>query len=126
MSSESEQETLSNVSLTIKSGQKVAFVGPSGAGKTTVANLILRAYDPTNGKILIDGSDLRVVELESYRESIGVVEQDVSLFDDTLRYNIVFGLEERTLTLRKLNWAISLMLLVWISSFIVLKMVLTR
>ncbi len=86
------KETLHNVSFSITHGQTVAFVGSSGAGKTTVANLLLRAFDPTQGQIIIDGNDMRVLDLKYYRKHVGLVEQSVSLFDNTLRYNILFGL----------------------------------
>lgn len=86
------KETLHSVNFSIVRGQTVAFVGPSGAGKTTIANLLLRAFDPTQGQIIIDGNDMRVLDLKHYRKHVGVVEQSVSLFDNTLRYNILFGL----------------------------------
>lgn len=84
-------DALTKVDLTIEPGQRVAFVGHSGAGKSTIAQLMLRAFDPTKGKILIDGTDLRNFDLGYYRSHIGMVEQDVKLFDNTLRYNIIFG-----------------------------------
>lgn len=82
---------LHNVSFTIKAGETCAFVGQSGAGKTTLVNLLLRAYDPNEGEIIIDGNDLRTLDLMTYRRAIGLVEQQVELFDETLRYNILFG-----------------------------------
>jgi len=85
-------EAISDVDFVIESGQKVAFVGHSGAGKTTIIQLLLRAYDPNQGQIIIDNHDLKVLDLKYFRENIGTVEQDVTLFDETLRYNIPFGL----------------------------------
>jgi ATP-binding cassette, subfamily B, bacterial len=69
----------------------VALVGRSGAGKTTLTNLIARFYDPTSGSLSIDGKDLREVELSSYRSLLGIVEQDVFLFDGTIRENIAYA-----------------------------------
>ncbi len=86
---------LDNVSFVIEPGQTVAFVGESGAGKSTLVNAIIRAQDPETGQIIVDGNDLRVLDLKHFRESIGIVNQDVSLFDQTLRYNIVYGLNGR-------------------------------
>lgn len=89
-------DALSGVSFVIEPGQRVAFVGPSGAGKTTVAQLLMRAYDPGGGQVIIDNDDLRILNLKRYRELIGLVEQDVTLFDNTLRYNITFSLNGRS------------------------------
>ncbi|TSC75206.1 MAG: Uncharacterized protein G01um101444_52 [Parcubacteria group bacterium Gr01-1014_44] len=86
---------LKNVSFTIEPGQTVAFVGESGAGKTTIVHALLRAQDPEEGQIVVDGNDLRVLDLKHFRESIGIVDQEVSLFDHTLRYNITYGLNGR-------------------------------
>lgn len=88
-------EAVSDLSFIIEGGQRVAFVGHSGAGKSTLVHLILRAYDPDKGQIVVDGNDLRILDLKTYREAMGVVEQGVSLFDNTLRYNITFGLNGR-------------------------------
>ncbi|MDR7814494.1 ABC transporter ATP-binding protein [Lacrimispora sp.] len=82
---------LSSINLDIKKGEKVALVGPSGGGKTTLCNLIPRFYDPTEGKILIDGQDIRNVTLESLRSTVGVVQQDVYLFSGTVFENIEYG-----------------------------------
>ena len=86
---------LREVSFKILAGSRVAFVGESGAGKSTIVNLLLRGNDPDTGEILIDGHNLRTLDLHSFRERVGVVEQHVSLFDKTLRYNILFGLNGR-------------------------------
>lgn len=90
----SNKYILKNIDLTIEAGQRVAIVGHSGAGKSTLINLLVRAYDPQKGKILIDGIELKKLSLSSYRSKIGIVPQDVSLFDNTLRYNILFGTNE--------------------------------
>jgi subfamily B ATP-binding cassette protein MsbA len=88
---EDGRETLSGVSLTVRAGQMVAIVGPSGAGKTTLVNLLPRFYDVTGGSITIDGQDLRSVTLASLRSQIGIVTQETVLFDDTIAANIAFG-----------------------------------
>jgi len=82
---------LHNVSLTVEPGQTVALVGPSGAGKSTLFNLIPRFFDPSDGQILIDGQNIAGVSLASLRDAIGLVSQDVILFDDTIEANIAFG-----------------------------------
>ncbi len=82
---------LSDISLKIRPGEKVALVGPSGGGKTTLCNLIPRFYDTTSGRILVDGQDVRQVTLESLRTNIGVVQQDVYLFSGTVYENIEYG-----------------------------------
>ncbi len=86
---------LSQVNFSIKSGTRVALVGESGAGKSTIVNLLLRGYDPDQGQIFVDGHDIRLLDLHHFREHVGVVEQMVSLFDETLRYNILFGARDR-------------------------------
>ena len=82
---------LSDINLTIKPGEKVALVGPSGGGKTTLCNLIPRFYDPTEGEILLDGQNIRNVTLESLRSNVGVVQQDVYLFSGSVYENIAYG-----------------------------------
>lgn len=85
-----------NLNLNIKPGEKVALVGPSGGGKTTLCNLIPRFYDVTAGNIYVDGKDIRKLTLKSLRRSIGVVQQDVYLFSGTVYDNIVYGKIEAT------------------------------
>jgi len=80
---------IKDLTFAIAPGEKVGFVGFSGAGKSTVIALLLRAYDPASGQILIDGHDLRDLDLTHYRQSVGVVEQSVLLFDNTIRYNVL-------------------------------------
>ena len=85
-------DVFSHINLDVKKGDSVALVGPSGGGKTTLCNLIPRFYDVTEGRILIDGKDVRDVTLHSLRNSIGVVQQDVYLFSGTVYDNISYGL----------------------------------
>jgi ATP-binding cassette subfamily B multidrug efflux pump len=85
---------LDHISLTVRPGEKVGLVGPSGAGKTTLANLILRLYDLESGAILIDGQDISKVTQNSLRANIGVVSQETALFHRSLRDNIKLGMEE--------------------------------
>lgn len=84
-------KVLRHVNLTIRPGENLALVGPSGGGKTTLCNLIPRFYDLTGGQILIDGQDIRQVTLHSLRDSVGVVQQDVYLFSGTVAENIAYG-----------------------------------
>ena len=86
-----ESETLRNISLTIRRGEKVALVGLSGAGKTTLMDLLPRLNDVTSGRITIDGHDLRQVTVSSLRSLFGLVTQGTFLFRDTLEYNIAYG-----------------------------------
>lgn len=92
--SDDNTQILSNINLDIKKGYSVALVGPSGGGKTTLCNLIPRFYDTTDGRILIDGIDIKDVTLKSLRNSIGVVQQDVYLFSGTVYENIAYGLPD--------------------------------
>ena len=86
-----DDPVLEDVDLTIRRGETVAIVGPSGAGKTTLVNLLPRLYDPTAGRITFDGVDLRDARLQSLRSLIGLVTQDTILFDATARANIAYG-----------------------------------
>ncbi|HSD71500.1 MAG TPA: ABC transporter ATP-binding protein, partial [Thermoanaerobaculia bacterium] len=86
-----DEAVLRDVDVTIRRGETVAIVGPSGAGKTTLVNLLPRLYDPTAGKITFDGIDLRDATLASLRRQIGIVTQDTVLFDTTARENIAYG-----------------------------------
>ncbi len=83
--------TLSDVELTLAPGETVALVGPSGAGKTTLANLLLRFYEPSAGRVLLDDCDLRDITLASLREAVGVVPQEPALFGGTIGENIAYG-----------------------------------
>ncbi|MEQ8203313.1 MAG: ATP-binding cassette domain-containing protein, partial [Smithellaceae bacterium] len=87
---------LKNISLSIKAGEVVAFVGMSGGGKTTLVNLIPRFYDVSSGRILIDGQDIRDVTMQSLRSQIAIVTQQTILFNDTVKNNIAYGDIERT------------------------------
>ena len=87
---------LKDINLTIRAGEMVALVGSSGSGKTTLVNLMPRFYEPTAGRILIDGIDIQSYTLGSIRSQIGMVSQDVVLFDDSVRNNIAFGREDAT------------------------------
>ena len=84
-------KVLHHLSLSIHPGERVAIVGPSGGGKTTLCNLIPRFYDVTGGSIEIDGQNIREVTLKSLREAIGIVQQDVYLFSGTVAENIAYG-----------------------------------
>ena len=78
---------MKNLNLTIPAGKKVAIVGPSGCGKSTLLRLLFRYYDVQSGRIIIDDQDIRDVQVESLRRSIGVVPQDTPLFNDTIEHN---------------------------------------
>ena len=86
-----DREILKGIDFTIPAGGKLAIVGPTGAGKSTISRLLFRFYDTTAGRVVIDGQDIRDVTQESLRAAIGVVPQDTVLFNDTIRYNIAYG-----------------------------------
>lgn len=88
---DNQKPVLQGINFHIRAGETVAFVGPSGAGKTTICSLIPRFYDVDDGKILIDGIDIRNMTKQSLRSQIGIVQQDVFLFTGTLRENIAYG-----------------------------------
>jgi len=88
---EPDREILGGLDLDIPAGTSCAIVGPSGAGKSTIARLLYRFYDPTAGRILIDGQDIADVQQRSLRAAIGIVPQDTVLFNDTIGYNIGYG-----------------------------------
>ncbi len=90
-------DVLRDITFTVEPGQTIALVGPSGSGKTTLCNLLARFYDPTDGVVTLDGRDLRTLEVESYRRLLGIVEQDVFLFDGSIAENIAYA--KRTATL---------------------------
>jgi ATP-binding cassette subfamily B protein len=90
------QPVVSDVNLTIAAGETIAFVGPTGAGKSTLAKLVTRFYDPVRGEVLIDGHDLRGLTLASLRRQLGVVPQEPFLFAGTLKDNIAFGRPDAT------------------------------
>ena len=91
---DNEKSSLANINLTIKKGETIALVGSTGSGKTTMVNLLTRFYNPSSGKILIDGQDIVSYELESYRSNFSYVDQNVRLFNDTISGNIAFGQKE--------------------------------
>ena len=93
---EKDRSILRNINLKIKLGETVAFVGNSGGGKTTLVSLLSRFYDVTSGKILIDGNDIRDLELDSLRDKVSIVFQDNFLFNGTIRENILLGKEDAT------------------------------
>jgi ATP-binding cassette subfamily B protein/subfamily B ATP-binding cassette protein MsbA len=90
----SDHLVLAEIELEVRAGETIALVGRSGAGKTTMCNLVARFYDPTSGRIMIDGVDLRDLPVENYRSLLGIVEQDVFLFDGTIAENIGYALRQ--------------------------------
>jgi ATP-binding cassette, subfamily B, heavy metal transporter len=91
-----DREILKGLDVDIPAGTSCAIVGPSGAGKSTIARLLYRFYDPTEGRILIDGQDIAEVDQKSLRAAIGIVPQDTVLFNDTIGYNIGYGRDRAT------------------------------
>ena len=89
----SSQNALTDINFTVKSGEKIALVGSSGSGKSSLINLIPRFWSPTEGKILLDGHNIQELTLDSLRKNISIVSQDVFLFDDSIRNNIAYGKE---------------------------------
>tara|TARA_B100000678_G_scaffold92001_1_gene76695 strand:- start:65 stop:1900 length:1836 start_codon:yes stop_codon:yes gene_type:complete len=88
---DTQRVILHGISFQVKAGEKVAIVGPTGAGKSTISRLLLRFYDPNSGRIAVDGLDLQEITQASLRDAIGVVPQDTVLFNDTIYYNIAYG-----------------------------------
>ena len=88
---EGSELVLKDLCLEAEAGQTIALVGPSGAGKTTLCNLVARFYDPSGGRIALDGVDLREIELDGFRRLLGIVEQDIFLFDGTIAENIGYS-----------------------------------
>ncbi|MFF7983377.1 ABC transporter ATP-binding protein [Streptomyces sp. NPDC007901] len=95
-SGDEAEEALGGIDLTIPAGQTVAFVGETGAGKSTLVKLVARFYDPTGGRVTVDGTDLRALDLTSYRHRLGVVPQEAYLFPGTVRDAIAYGRPEAT------------------------------
>ena len=95
--SDDDTPVLSHVSFEIPAGKSIAFVGPSGSGKTTICSLLPRFYDVTEGRVTIDGNDVRKLTLESLRSQIGLVSQDVYLFGGSIKDNIAYGKPDATM-----------------------------
>ncbi len=98
--------TLRNVSFTINPGEKVALIGPSGAGKTTVMRLLLRFMDPLSGQILVNGYDLKNIDLSDWVKIIGYIPQQAQILDGTIAYNLTYGLSDNTLIAEPDIWAV--------------------
>lgn len=91
-----QEEVLSNINLEVKPGEAIALIGRTGAGKSTLVNLLPRFYDPTAGQVLIDGYDLKDITLHSLRNQVAVVPQEIALFQGTIKENIAYGKPEAT------------------------------
>ncbi|MFN3195802.1 MAG: ABC transporter ATP-binding protein [Chlorobiota bacterium] len=89
-----DSPVLKNVDIELEKGKKIAFVGGSGSGKSTALDLITRFYDPMNGKLLLDGIDVKEIKLEDYRSLFGIVSQENILFNDSIYNNIIYGMED--------------------------------
>lgn len=89
-----KETVLTNINLKIDKGESIALVGPSGAGKSTIADLLIRFYDPTSGSIEVDGIDIRKISIKDLRKRIGLITQEPFLFNDTIRNNIIYGEDE--------------------------------
>lgn len=94
MENDEKRIVLTDINLKVRKGELVALVGPSGGGKTTFVDLLPRFYDPIGGAVLIDDVDIRMIDVRSLREKIGIVTQETILFNDTVRNNIAYGLED--------------------------------
>jgi ABC-type multidrug transport system fused ATPase/permease subunit len=105
--SKNDNNALHSISFTIKKGEVCAIVGHSGAGKSTIINLILRGFDPQEGAVLVDGKNLREIEIGSFRKQVGYVEQQVRLWDDTLRVNLLFGIKHPELITEEILRAVA-------------------
>lgn len=92
--SRSEAPVLEDLNLTIKSGENVCFVGPSGSGKLTIAQILMRFYDPKHGAVIVNGHDIHSLNLNDYRSKLGYVQQEPMLFSGSIRDNILFGLKD--------------------------------
>lgn len=91
-----EKRIISDFSLKIESGKRIALVGSTGSGKTTIINLLMRFYDPDSGEILLDGKNIRDIALSDLRDSVGIVLQDTKLFSDTIRANLTYAMSDCT------------------------------
>jgi len=93
---DSSNSVLQDINMNIKKGQKIGICGESGGGKSTFLKLLLRFYDPTDGSIMIDGIDIKRLDIDSYRSKIGIVSQDVHIFEGSIRDNIAYALKSKT------------------------------
>lgn len=91
------EPVLTDVCFRVSAGETIALVGPTGAGKTTIINLLARFYQPSSGKVTVDGYDLAQVSLPSYRSQLGIVLQDTLIFSGTIKDNLLFGKPDATM-----------------------------
>lgn len=110
-----EKQVLGGFSLKIPAGKRVALCGPSGHGKSTIAALVVRFYDPDGGAVLLDGHDLRNLDSAWLRSQIGYIHQEPVLFSGTLRYNVTYGVD-REITPADLEWVKTAAHLEWIDA----------